>query len=108
MTRLSLNEIQEMQPEPAVHRRLRRREWVAQNWLALLMFAAWLAGQVLGSDRWLQARTSRESELTLQVEQLKAELQTAAQTYVRRDVYAETLRRIDERLASIDSKLERR
>lgn len=84
------------------------RKWLEQNWLAVLMFLSWSAGQLLTGDRWLQARSNKEEELARQVHELRGELQSAAQIYVRQDIFAVELRAINMRLASIDLKLDRR
>lgn len=84
------------------------RRWMAQNWLAGLMLLTWAAGQLLTGDRWVQARTSNETELAHSVDELKHQLDQAAALYVRQDVFAAELRAISTQLASMNAKLDRR
>jgi hypothetical protein len=108
MPKLGLEQIIEMQPEPAAVRSRRRRQWLADNWLPLAMFLAWAVGQAWGGGQWVFARQHNDDELASQVEQLRAALAATAATYVRQDVFGAELRAINTRLESIDRKLDRR
>jgi hypothetical protein len=78
-----------------------RRRFLRQNWLALAMFVAWIVTQIVTSGNWLAARTDKEVSLSEQVHDLQI-------NSVRKDVFDQVLRRIDERLASIDAKSDRK
>jgi DNA-binding transcriptional MerR regulator len=105
---LTLDEIQEMQPEPGGPRRKRGASWLRQNWLALAGLVIWALGQLQTGDRWVQTRTHTDDELAQQVLQLRTELTSATATYVRQDVFGAELRAINTRLESIDRKLDNR
>lgn len=108
MNKLELDEIMEMQPEPASHRLRRRRHWLAENWLAVVMFLAWVLTQLWTGGSWVFARQHNDDELAEQLHQLRAELNAAGQTYVRQDVWSTWSTAVLARLDSIDRKLDRR
>lgn len=82
-----------------------KTNWFRDNWLALAMFIAWVLGQSLGAGGWVQQRDNREANLTLQVEDLRAQLVEVRTKYVRQDVFEQVLRRIDDHLANIEEKV---
>lgn len=107
MERLTIEDIQDLQPEPAGDRR-RKRSWFRDNWMALVMFACWALTQLWNGTDWLHAREHDETATKADVERLRQELQQVPATYVRQDVFTQVLININQRLASIDNKLERR
>lgn len=107
MERLTLEDIQEMQPEPGGDRR-RKRSWLSANWMALAMFICWVFVQIWSGTDWLHDRVSGESVTKADIERLRQELQQVPGTYVRQDVFTQVLININQRLTSIDNKLERR
>lgn len=106
MKHLSLRDSLDAEPEPGGDRR--QGSWWRDNWMALAMFVCWALTQLwIGTD-WLHARASNETASKAEIEQLRHELQQLPATYVRQDVFAQVLIAINQRLASIDNKLDRR
>lgn len=85
-----------------------RGSWWRENWIAVVMFACFLFSQVWSGTDWLHARQTNEGATKEQLEALRHELQAVPNTYVRQDVFTQVLMRIEQRLNSIDDKLQRR
>lgn len=102
-----LEDIIEMQPGGLHGDRRRGASWWSQNWIAVSMFACTIFSQIwLGTD-WLHARQTNEVVTAKDIEALRRELQAVPNLYVRQDVFTQVLVNINQRLASIDNKLER-
>lgn len=105
---LTLQDILDSQPGGASGDRRKKRSWIGENWMALAMFVCWALTQLWSGTDWLHTRQSNELATKADVERLRQELQAVPSTYVRQDVFTQVLININQRLASIDNKLERR
>lgn len=96
----TLEDLLELQPG--------RRSWLRENWMAFTMFVLFVVGQLWTSTDWLHARETNEVVTKAEVRRLEEELRAVPNLYVRQDVFTQVLININQRLASIDNKLERR
>lgn len=106
-SQLHLQEILDVEPSVLGDRR-HSRSWLRDNWMAVALFIGWALTQVWSSTDWLHQRVQIETVTKADVERLRQDLQQVPSTYVRQDVFTQVLIRINERLTSIDNKLERR
>lgn len=104
---LPLQDIIDVEPSGLGDRR-HSRSWLRDNWMAVAMFVGWVLTQMWTSTDWLHQRVQAETATKADLERLRQDLQQVPSTYVRQDVFTQVLIRINERLTSIDNKLERR
>lgn len=109
---LHLDDVLEVEPDDAAGDRRHPRSWLRENWMPLAMFICWAFTQMWSGTDWLHQRVQSETATKADVERLRQELQsvqaTVPATYVRQDVFTQVLININQRLTSIDGKLERR
>lgn len=105
---LNLQDIIEIEADDAAGDRRHSQSWFRQNWMALAMFICWAFMQMWSGTDWLHERVHAETATKADVDRLRQELQSIPVTYVRQDVFTQVLININQRLASIDNKLERR
>lgn len=108
MTKLTLTDREEDDPEPDRARRRHDDNVFIRLWLPIILVTITLFGSGRDGFGWVFGRESKEREMTAQIESLKGDVLRLREEVVRKDIYTLTMQNINDRLASIDKKLSER